>query len=277
MSDYTRTKQYSVTAYPVHANGASGLLKRCEPLLTPAQLKSRHLKGILELAKRFGITWTDEELKDQINVATNQAEVELGASVVAEQCRDKLPFDYNLYKAYIHLRSEQGPIMSIEDLSIVSSNGQGIFRIPPEWIETSNFHQRQINVIPLLAAYGVNSIEGAIGNAGIAFLTVLGDVNWVPAYWEILYTAGISKTAGEVPVIVNRLIGIMTTMELLSMIAAINVNTSVSLSQDGIGQSSSNPGPMVFQKRMEELTKEKDTVLRQLRRVFSSKIFLGVI
>lgn len=277
MSDYTRTKQYGVTAYPVHANGASGILKRCEPLLTAAQLKSRHLKGILELAKRFGITWTDEELKDQINIATNQVEVELGVPVVAEQFRDKLPFDYNLYKSYIHLRSEQGPILSIEDLSIVSSNGQNIFRIPAEWVETSNFHQRQINVIPLLAAYGVNSLEGAVGNAGIAFLTVLGDVNWVPSYWEILYTAGMSRTAGEVPIIVNRLIGIMTSMELLSMIAAINVNTSVSLSQDGIGQSSSNPGPMVFQKRMEELEKEKQTVLRQLRRVFSAKYFLGVI
>jgi hypothetical protein len=277
MSDYTKgTKGFDTTIYPVHANGTSGLLKRVEPLLTPAKLKSRYLKGIIERLPA-GVTFSDEELKDRINLATNELELLLGVPVFAEQFREKPAFDYNLYKSFIHIRAQQGPIITIEDLAIVSANKQNIFRIPADWVETANFHERLINVIPLLAAYGVNTIEGAVGNAGIAFLTVLGGLGWVPAYWQITYTAGVCASAGQVPIPVNELIGCIATINLLSTVAPNNANTSVSLSQDGIGQSSSNPGPQIFVQRIQELEAKKQALIGQLKRVFSRKVFLSNI
>jgi hypothetical protein len=276
MADYTHTKSITTNAYPVQANGTSGLLTRVEPLLTPAKLKSRYLKGILEKLPP-GVSYSNEELKDQINLAINEIEVDLKVPVFAEQFKERLPFHYNDYKSYIHLRTNAGPIVSIEDLAIVSANADNIFRIPAEWIDTANFHQRLINVVPLLAAYGINSVSGAVGNGGIAFLTVLGGLLWVPAYWTVTFTAGLCKDAGQVPIVVNNLIGIYAALNILSSIAPNNQNTSVSLSQDGVGQASSGHGVMVFQTRRAELEQKKQEILKQLQRLLGQKMFVTTI
>lgn len=281
MSDYSSgSKSYGTSIYPVHANGTSGLLKRVEPLMTPDQFKSRHLKGILELAARFGITYTAEELKDRINLSVNQAEVELGVNVFAEQVQEKHPFDHNLYMNYIHVRTEQMPIISIEDFSIVSSNQQRLFQIPSIWIETGNFHQGLVNVIPILASFGLfgTQAEGSFANGiGVAFLTVLGGLQFIPAYWQLKYTCGLAENAGSVPVVVNELIGTIGAMEILSNIAANNIYNSQSLGQDGISQSSSGPGTQIFLTRMAELEKKKATLIGQIKRVFGRKIFISNI
>ena len=275
MADYTNSKSTTTNGYPVHANGTSGLLSRVEPLITPAKLRSRFLKGVLE--KFPNIQFTNEELKDRINLAVNDLEVELKTPIFAEQFKDKLPFDRSLYQHFIHLRPETKPLQSIEQLAIVSANGANLFPVPFEWIETSNFHQGLINVIPLLAAYGTNSITGSVASGGIVFLTVMQNLFFVPAYWEVIYTAGMCKDAGQVPIVVNNLIGIYAAIDILSELAPINSNTSVSLGQDGISQSTSSPGPMIFQTRIQELEIRKKTLLGQLKRIFSNKIFLSNI
>jgi hypothetical protein len=273
MGDYTLTKTYETAMYPVHASQTSGLLRRCEPLLQPQQVISRWLKGI-PLRMQNGDFITDDEMKDYIMVAMNDAELLLGRTITREAFKEKLPFDYNLYKTYIHLRAEHGPIVSLEHLAIVSSDNNLIFEIPPTWIEAANFSKNLINVIPLLAAYGVNSVQGAVGNAGIAFLTVIDGLNWVPAYWQIKYTAGLSNKEGLVPVPVNELVGVITAIHILSMLAPLFIHTSQSLSQDGISQSSSGPGPRIYQLRIEELMAQRDELVRKLRGIFSSKYFI---
>lgn len=274
MADLTQSKAYGTAMYPVHALQTSGLMKRVEPLLTPEQLKSRFLKGIF-LFFPNGDTFSDDDLKDRIYLASNQVELDLKTTLVREQRQEKLSFNQQDYKAYIHLTAEQGPVISIEELAIVSADQNNIFQIPPTWIETTNFAKRIINVIPLLAAYGVNSVQGAVGNAGIAFLTVIDGLNWVPAYWQIKYTSGISNVEGSVPTVVNELIGCVAAIDLLSMLALLYVHTSQSQSQDGISQSSSGPGPRIYQLRIEELEKKRAVLQKQLRAIFSNKFIVG--
>lgn len=273
MGDYTITKTFETAIYPVHATQTSGLLKRCEPLLTPEQLISRFLKGI-PLRLQNGDFFTPDEFKDQIMIAMNDAELLIGRTITREAFKEKLPFDYSLYRSYIHIRAEHGPIVSLEQLAIVSADNNTIFEIPPTWIEAANFSKNLVNVIPLLAAYGVNSVQGAVGNAGIAFLTVIDGLNWVPAYWQIKYTAGLSNKEGLVPVPVNELIGIIAAIKILSMLAVLFIHTSQSLSQDGISQSSSGPGPRIYQLRIEELMIQRDELIRKLKAIFSSKYFI---
>jgi hypothetical protein len=276
MADYSRpSKSHGTAMYPVHVNGSSNLLRRVEPLITPEKLKTRHLKGVLEMAKRFGVNYTNEELKDQINLAVNQAELELDVLLFGEQIKEKHPMDLALYRQYNHLRTHNSPIVSIEKLSITSSNGVNLFVIPAEWIEMSNANQGQINVIPILGLYGQTSpgADASVVSGGV-FLTVVRGLDWVPAYWEIEYTTGVCRDVGHVPVTINQLIGVMAAMEILSNIAPNNMNNSVSLSQDGIGQSSSNPGVQIFQTRMAELQQKKKTLIGQLKRVFGRKYFI---
>ena len=273
------------TVYPVHALETSGLLRRAEPLLTPEQLVSRFLKGI-PLMFRNGDVFTAEELKDRINLAINSAELILGRNITLEQFNEKAPFDYNLYRQFIHIHAEHGPIVSIQELAIVSSDNQNIFTVPPEWIEAANFSKGLINVIPLLAAFGSNQVAGSpvgpstpgqFAAGGIAFLSTLGPGSSVPAYWGIKYTAGLTSKEGKYPIPVNELIGCIAAVDILSEIAATFFFTSQALSQDGISQSSSGPGPMVFQLRIQELMLKRDELTRKLKGLFGSKYFVSNI
>jgi hypothetical protein len=242
--------------------------------LTPEQLKSRFLLGI---PLRFfnGDVLTDANIKDRIYLAQNEAELRLKITITREERKEKLPFKYEDYKSYIHLNAEQGPICTIHQLAIVSSDKNIVFEIPPEWIETSNFSKSIINVIPILAAYGSNSIEGAVANSGIALLTLLGGLNWVPSYWEILYTSGVSNKEGSVPTVVNEYIGCIAAIAILSEIAATFIYNSQSQTQDGISQSSSGPGPRIYFLRIEELERKANDLEKKIKAIFSQKFFVG--
>ena len=278
MADYTKSKTYGTTNYPVHANGTSGLLRRVEPLINPKQLKSRYLKGILEIAARFGITWTDEELKDQINMAVNRVEIDVGVPVFGEQFREKLPFDQNLYMNFMHMRTDTGPISSIERLDIVSSNQQNIFTVPAEWIETAQFHQRQINVIPLLSNFGSDQANTPVASGGIAYLSIiLGRLGWIPSYWQVIYTAGMCASPGEVPVVVNEAIGMSAALSILGLVAPNNINNSVALSQDGISQTSSTAGVQFLVTRIQELQTDRQALINKIKKVYSQKYFIGTL
>ena len=273
-TNFAFSKKYGTSMYPVHGKAISGLFQRVEPMLNPSQLKSRFLKGI-PLFFPNGDTFSDDDLKDRIYLAANAVELDLKTTLTREQRQDKLSFKNEDYKAYIHLTAPQGPVISIEQLAIVSADQNNIFEIPPTWIETSNFEKRIINVIPLLAAYGVNSVQGAVGNAGIAFLTVIDGLNWVPAYWQIQYTTGISNTEGLIPTPVNELIGCVAAIDILSEIAATFIFTSQAQSQDGISQSSSGPGPRIYELRIADLRLKREKLENQLRTIFSNRFVLG--
>lgn len=270
----TGQKTSGTAVYPVHAQQTSGLLTRCEPMLDVNKFKRLFLTGI-PLRLRTGGFITDQDIKERLNWAANEAELMIGSTITREAFMHKVPFDYALYKSYIHIMAEKGPIVSLESLAIVSADNNNIFSIPPTWIECTNFSKRLINVIPLLAAYGVNQVGGAVGNAGIAFLTVMDGLNFVPAYWQINYTAGLSNTEGQVPIPVNELIGTIAAIDLLSMIAATFIFNSQSQSQDGISQSSSGPGPNVYARRIEDLEKKREVLKKQLRSIFSNRYLVG--
>lgn len=272
--DFSNTKSFQTSIYPVNATATSGLLKRVEPFLTPDLLISRFLKGI-PLIFRDGSRFTPEELKDRIYLASNETELLLKTTITREAFKEKAPFDRSLYESFIQITTEHGPIISLEHFAIVSADGNNIFEIPASWIEAANFHKRTLNVIPLLAAYGVNQVQGAVGNAGIAFLTILGGLRWVPAFWQVSYTSGLSNTEGSVPAVVNELIGSIAAIEILSEIAATYRFNSQSQSQDGLSQSSSGMGPNTYNKRIEDLSLKRDGLVKKLTGIFSNKFFVS--
>lgn len=280
--DFSNSKKYGTAMYPVHAEQTSGLLTRSESILTPELLVSRFLKGIpLIFPNGDEISMTD--LKDKIYLATNEAEALIGTTITREAFKEKASFDMSLYNSYVHTRTEHGPIISLEHLSIVAANGQTIFEIPPEWIESANFSKNLINVIPLLASFGGSSVSGtpvsSNGNgAGPAFLAIWGSYGMagqIPAYWNVQYTAGLSNKEGQVPTIVNELVGAIAAIDTLSLIAPSNLYNSQSLSQDGISQSSSGPGPMIYRTRIGELEEKRDMLVKKIKGIFFRKYFIS--
>jgi len=273
MSNYDESKRFGTKAYPVQANQTSDLLRRCEPMLTPAKLVSRYLKGVENLD-----SFTKGELQQEIELATNEFELMSNLSVTKVQHRERIPFDRNQYKAFVFMKLEHGPVLSVEDVQIQSSNGENIYSLPPDWIEMGLAHKRQINLIPILSIFGAAGLrDGQASNAGLVFIQAVNNFRWLPAFYTVKYTVGISHTEGQVPIIVNDIIGMTATLEILSSLQAKEKYTSTSISQDGISQSASGPGPQRYAKRIEDLTVRRDRMLKKVKSVFNQKYFLSNI
>lgn len=274
-ADFDKDKQFFSAAYPVHMTRSSGLVKRCEPILTPQLLISRYLKGI-PLSFPNGDSYSAEDLKDQIVLAINEAELLCRITINREQFMDKVPWDSNLYKSYIHLKTEQNPVLAVEDVSIVSTDGYKIFRIPPEWIESSGFSKGIVNIIPLLGAYSIATGSVAVSNyGGLPFALSFSQANFLPGFWAITYQTGTSKIEGQYPVIINDLIGVIAAINLLSNIMNMFINTSQSQARDGISQSSSGPSTRMYMPYIELLEKKKADLVGKIKAIFNSKFLVS--
>jgi len=271
--DFDENKQFYSAGYPVHATRTSGLVKRCESILTPQLLVSRYLKGI-PLAFPNGDSFSAEDIKDQIVLATNEAEILCKITINREQFTDKVPFDIALYKSFIYLKTEQNPILAVQDVSIVSSDGFKVFKIPSPWLESSNFSKGIVNVVPILGAYSVATGGGVGAYGGIPYLNVFSQLTFVPGFWQIVYQTGTSKIEGQYPVIVNDLIGVIASINMLSVITTMFLNISQSLSRDGISQSSSGLGPRMYLPYIEELEKKRDGLVGKIKTAFSNKFLV---
>jgi len=241
--------------------------------MSPTVLQRRFLKNI---PTKFQFDeFTAEDFQDHIMRAINDLEIDLNLDIYPVQRAEKVAFSRSEYKNFIHLHTVRGPILEIESLIIRSADEENLYQIPPEWIDPGNFHYRQLNVIPLLAAYGLNTLKGSVTNAGITFLTVLEGLTWVPSYWEIKYTSGVCSKKGQVPVSINELIGIYAAKEILSQAQTAYTKNSVSIGQDGLSQSTSGPGVQVFAKRIEELERKEERIKGSLKKMFGQKFIMG--
>ena len=273
VSEEDYPKDYGTATYPVLAKNVSNVIQRVEPILTPEKLVSRYLKG-LDLSD-----YSKDDLKDKIHLAMNEVEILIDVPITPIRRKEKHPFDRNLYTKFIHIMTNFGPIIEINKLCIQSSNNKNIFTIPPDWIESARFFQKQINVIPLTVVGATAITSGQpTGAAGLAFIAAMnGGIHWVPSYWEVEYTTGVCSKEGHVPVVVNELIGVIAAIEILGNLGPLNPNTSVAVSHDGISQSSSNPGPAVYQTRIGELQGRKDELTKKIRKVYYNKYFMSNI
>lgn len=275
MADYTDSKSFPTKSYPVEAKEASNLLRRCEPILTPELLKSRYLKGVSD---EVSAVFTEEGLKDEIMRGMNEFELMTGIPTQKVQFKERLPFDRAAYQAMVYMKLNNGPVQSVEDVVIESSNGENIYRLPPDWIEMGLAHKRQINLIPILSIFGAAGLrDGQASNAGLIFLQAVNNYRWLPAFYSVTYTCGVSKTEGQLPVVVNEIVGMIAAIEVLSQMSAKNKHTSTSISQDGISQAASGPGPQLYKQRIEELMERKERMMKKLRSEFHQKYFMSNI
>jgi hypothetical protein len=270
--------------YPLDVTATSW--GRLEPLLTPDLLKSRYLKGIpmtLKIkdvdGKHFKIT--DDELKDYIELAVDEAENELQLTLMPTQVTQKLPFQRQDYEQFGYFQLSHRPISSIEALNVTLADGSDVFVFPPQWLETANLVAGQLNIIPLAfqGGQGGTGVIGGIDSAGsgtAVFFNSLWNRPWVAALFGVTYTAGFIN--GLMPKYVNNLLGCIVAMRVLSMIAAAYAGaTSTSLGLDGMSQSVGTPGPNRYQVRMGELEKERALCVKKLKKQFGASFVVGTV
>lgn len=277
MADYTRTKSGPGVVFP--DNGVESAWNRVEPLVSPEQVRFRHLFGIpLVSAMKDPLTgkvqvYTDDMIRDTIERAVAMVESEVGIDIFPLRLKEKHPFDRNEYESFGYMRLERRPVASVEVLSITPPSGSDIYQVPLEWIETAYLPNGQINLIPLgnSIAYGT---PANVGSGGALFLNVLNSAPWIPAFWQVEYTSGFPD--GMLPRVVNELVGVVAAMEVLSALAATYAkSTSHSLGVDGLSQSISTPGPALFDKRMGDLADKRKALVKKLRTQYGLNLFSG--
>jgi len=273
--DYTQSRPGVANTFPEVALATAHA--KLEPILTPDQLKDRFLFGIPLVSRirdpitgRFQI-YTDDMILDKIEGGIETAESELKIDITPVKRREKHPFDRNLYESFGYMQLEHRPVHFIDKLSVTPSNNIDVFDVPLQWVEPAYLVRGQINIVPLTISFLNGGFVPTQGAGGAAFLSILGNKAWIPAYWQVEYTAGYKDL--NVPRLINELIGAIVAQEIISEIAATFRVTSHSLGIDAMSQSVSTPGPAVFAQRYKELEEKKTRLIKKLKANYSTKIF----
>lgn len=279
MADYTNSKGPGGAVFPNNALESSN--QQTEPLITASQLKSRFLFGIplfsqlKDPATGKPQQITDAVLNDIINSSVSQIETEFNIDIFPVKRSEKYPFVMEEYDNWGHFKLSHTPVATIDKLTIRPANNQDVYQVPQEWIETNGIISGQVNIVPI----GIGSIyQGTIGTtstSGIWFMSVLG-LRWVPSYWNFLFTTGFPN--GLLPRVINDMIGCLSAMQVLSMLAATYAKSnSTSLGLDGMSQSVSTQGGNLFTTRVQELQARYEILGKKLRSAYGNKIFVTSI
>jgi len=268
----TKGKSYDTKIYPQSVNESSNLLTRIEPLLTPALLKSRYLHEVPRVE-----VYSEDELQQEIMMAVNEVELLLNVPVFSVQKREKHPYEYSMLNNNFHFLLSTRPVQSVESVKVMSTNGVSVYTFPLEWLEMALAYRGQINFLPLLTTFADKTPTTGGDYAGAAiFLQAMGYNRFISAYFEITYTAGLSNIDGNVPVVVNDIIGMTASINMLSTLQTGYIYGSQSLSQDGISQSSGiNRAP--FNERIQALTEKRERFISRLKMLMFSKFYIGNI
>ena len=279
MADYTNSR--FAPGGPIPENAIQAEFPQMEPLLTPELLKSRHLLGVSLATAKDPVTGkatiiTDDILRDIIDGAVAQAESDLKIDIFPVKRREKHPFDLNLYSSFGYFQLSHRPATSMDKLSVTPSNGLDVYVVPNEWVETSYLTRGQINIVPLTVAFVQGTYIPQQSSGGAAYLQILGNKPWIPAWWQVEYTSGFPN--GMLPRILNEYIGSRAAIEVLSQLALSFARAnSQSLSIDGLGQSVSTPGPQIFKGRIDELEEKITKITKKVKALFGYKIFSGTL
>jgi len=283
MTDFSKSKYATGSKageiYPQNAIDTAGW-DRLEPLIDAATLRRRHLFGIPLVSwiphpvtkKRSEIT--DEDIKGLILVAVSKVEMLTGTIIFPVSFKEKYPFDRNQYESFGYMMTKNRPVSSIESLTVTPSNGVDVFTVPLEWVETAYLIRGQINIIPMTIS--TPDMNGLVVNSqaggGAAFLSFMSYKHWIPAFWQISYTCGYKD--GMLPRVLNYLIGIVAAIDILAMLAAsAGLATSASLGIDGLSQSTSGPGPQVYDTLVNKLSQERDAYIKKIKNLSGLKVF----
>lgn len=284
MADYTTTKSALGGVYPTGSRQTT--FRDVEPLLTAQQLRRRFLFGV-PLVAPFPDPITgkpqvliDDDLTDSIMRAAALAESN-SFFIFPRSIGKKYPWDQQLFMNLGFLKLEERPVASLEKFEVRPANSipgidGPVFSVPLDWIETANLAKGQINIVPInISAMTGGQVlsTGGVGN-GSFFLSTMGSMGFIPAYWYAEYTVGFPE--GNVPRIINEALGQQAAILVLQQLqAARALMNSQSASIDGMSQSVSGMGGQTYAKAIELLQMQLVATMKKLKTMFGQTMFVS--
>jgi len=278
MADYTNAKMaQSQGSIAAHEGGS---YDRLVPIITPEFLRKQFLFGIpLESGwSHAGAAGklTDADLKEYIENAIANIEVEYNIVVYETPMTERLPFDERDFRACAYMQLPKRPVAAITKLAMESPNMVEFGTIPLEWVETGGLEQGQINLIPLSPASAGSTFSAfALGTIFAGGMTVLTNyTGHLPAYFKAYFIAGFKDN--KVPRTLNNLIGATAARDILQVLGPTYARSGAqSKSIDGLSQSSSNPGAAMFKQRLDELEGKIERWGKAIQNQYGASMYLG--
>ncbi len=274
MADFTNSIGSPVAVYPVDAIDGQPW-SRVEPLVTPELLARRFLLGIPlssflpdPLTNEFTIL-NNDDLQDFILRAVGLVEMDTHLYIFPVQFDDRKSLDKNELDSWGYFKMNNIPILSVDRITIKPNSSQELWVLPNEWVANGQFNKGIINIIPLIPSNSVDFVAAAGGNGAVFLLSLLNSA-YIPNYWSIRYTAGFPN--GQVPRIVNELVGIYAAQEILSSLGTTNRVNSASTGMDGMSQSTGTAGPNIYDPRIKLLEERKLKIIQRIKGMYGLKI-----
>lgn len=270
MADLSTSKRAEGEHLP--ADTVESMFRGCESLVTSQEIKDEYLWGLPLKSFVTGQVFPDKQIDRQIEKAIPELEELMNLRIGAAQIVERQEFDRNLYAMMGYMQLRQKPVTTFDSLEVFTSNDQSLWRVSNDWIDKGRLHEGLVYIVPINVA--VASSAGSGGAAGgAAFLAILGQQSYVPAYWRATYTVG--WETGALPTVINTLIGLQASIQILTILSATNAsNSSKSLGIGGLSQSSSNPGPDIYAKAVESLSLRRDQLAGKIKARLGGSFFV---
>lgn len=279
MADLTVTKPALNGVYPVGSKQAT--FTDIEPLLTPMQLRKRHLFGIPLVAPfpdpitKKPMVLDETDLQDAIMRAVALLE-QNNFFVFPRQIGKKYPWHREDFLHLGYMKLEERPVSAIQKLEVRPANDQTIFSVDLTWIETANLAKGQVNIVPInIAQLSGGGVVGGT-SSGSMFLSVLAAQGFMPAYWYAEYTVGFPD--GKIPRVINEAVGLQSAILVLQQLqAARALIDSQSVGLDGFNQSVSGKGGQTYAPAIELLEKQLTALQKKIKTMFGQTMFASSI
>jgi hypothetical protein len=286
--DFKNAKRGTGSIFPEKVIDAGGGVKRVEALLSGKQLRQRFMFGLPLASPLTKEKLSDEDLNDYVVRAVNQVELDCKMEISPVVRRHRLAFDPNTYLQFIYLEIPNKPIQKVLRLAICSASytdtgepnqsaqypsGAEIYKIPSEWIEMGNAPRGILNVNPINPAFSAIGTSTSIAASGATILQFIGQQGWVPAYWTVECLHGFCTEEGEVPVIINELIGEKASMMLIRNLLPLYRFASQSLGLDGLSQSINDMAYQLLQNKYDMLEKSYEANVKKIKTITGNNLF----
>jgi hypothetical protein len=276
MADYSKSKKAGSSTYPIKAIDAASA-KRIEPVLNPSLLMSRFIFGIPLVSPITKEHYTHEMLEDYINRAINMVELDAQVDIFPVQRRHRLPFTKDLYEEFIYTEIPNKPILSVDKLGIVTSDGTTIYDIPSLWIDNANFIDGKINVIPFASGIaGQQNFQPTVTGGGGFLVLINQRVHDIPSYWEAIVTTGFSFDSG-VPMIINELVGLKAAIMIFNNLIPQFQYSSYSLGIDGVSQSQTTQAPQLYQEIRDKYEAQYEDLVKRVKMIYNNTLIMSMV
>lgn len=183
-----------------------------QDVVTVQELKNIFLAGI-PLVSPEGTPYPDYAFRYWIRAAVSELERRLNIPLRELKVVNE-PHEYCAqdYHALSRIKLFHRPLVSIQEVRVVSTAGGGTSKIPLEWIR-SRASQASFQTVPTTAV----PVSSMVLTGGVSYFASINMfLTWLPGVFQVDYTAGFKK--GDIPPELKRLAGMMAAIDPLRVL-----------------------------------------------------------